>query len=81
MVYFLLRYLEIKYKVFYLKMKGDYNRYLAEFLLDEDYNKALENALNSYKDADKIAKMNLAPTNPIRLGLHLNMSVFFYEIM
>lgn len=62
-------------------MKGDYNRYLAEFLLDDDYNKALEHALNSYKEADKISKMNLAPTNPIRLGLHLNMSVFFYEIM
>ena len=40
-------------KVFYLKMKGDYNRYLAEFLLDDDYNKALDYALNAYKDAEK----------------------------
>ena len=47
-------------------MKGDYNRYLAEFLLDNDYNDALENALNTYKEADKLAKMNLATTNPIR---------------
>ena len=62
-------------------MKGVYNRYFAEFLLDNDYNDALENALNTYKEADKLAKMNLAPTNPIRLGLNLNMSVFYYEIM
>lgn len=62
-------------------MKGDYNRYLAEFLLDDDYQKAHDNALNAYKEADKFARMNLAPTNPIRLGLHLNLSVFYYEIM
>lgn len=62
-------------------MKGDYNRYLAEFLLDEDYNKALDNAQTSYNEAKEIAKSNLTATNPIRLGLHLNMSVFYYEIM
>ncbi|KAK6923337.1 14-3-3 domain, partial [Dillenia turbinata] len=48
-------------KVFYLKMKGDYHRYLAEF-----------------KD---IALADLAPTHPIRLGLALNFSVFYYEIL
>ena len=62
-------------------MRGDYNRYLAEFLLDDDYNKALENALSAYKEADKLSKIDLAPTHPIRLGLYLNMSVFYYEIM
>jgi 14-3-3 protein epsilon len=62
-------------------MRGDYNRYLAEFQLDEDYNKALENAQTAYREADKICQMNLAATNPIRLGLHLNMSVFYYEIL
>ena len=62
-------------KVLYLKMKGDYNRNLAEFLRDNDYNDALENALNTFKDADKLAKMNLTPINPIRLGLNLNTKV------
>lgn len=35
----------------------------------------------AYKEADLRAKENLVSTNPIRLGLHLNMSVFYYEIM
>ncbi len=62
-------------------MKGDYNRYLAEFLLDEDYTKAIDFAKQSYKEAEKISRQHLPPTNPIRLGLHLNMSVYYYEIM
>ena len=35
---------------------------------------------NAYKEAVEIAHEKLHPTNPIRLGLALNYSVFFYEI-
>jgi 14-3-3 protein epsilon len=62
-------------------MKGDYHRYLAEFLLDHEYHDAKDKALSSYKEADSLARANLSPTSPIRLGLHLNLSVFFYEIL
>ena len=56
-------------KVFYLKMKGDYNRYLAEFLIDKEYNEVVEEGEKAYFEADNLAKANLAPTDPIRLGL------------
>ena len=36
-------------------------------------------AIQSYEAASKEAG-NLAPTHPIRLGLALNFSVFYYEI-
>lgn len=38
-------------KVFYLKMKGDYHRYLAEFKTGEERKVAAENTLNAYKSA------------------------------
>jgi 14-3-3 protein epsilon len=69
-------------KVFYLKMKGDYYRYMAEFKSgDERQKKAGEDAMLAYTEATKIAEEELTPTHPIRLGLALNFSVFHYEVM
>ena len=68
-------------KVFYYKMKGDYYRYLAEFQSDPQRKETSDNALDAYKSASGIANSELAPTHPIRLGLALNFSVFYYEIM
>merc|ERR1712168_414881 len=68
-------------KVFYYKMKGDYHRYLAEFATLNDRKEAAENSLVAYKAASDIAMSELPTTHPIRLGLALNFSVFYYEIL
>jgi 14-3-3 protein beta/theta/zeta len=67
-------------KVFYLKMKGDYFRYLAEVANDEDKGRIIGDSSKAYEGAFDIAKTEMAPTHPIRLGLALNFSVFHYEI-
>jgi 14-3-3 protein epsilon len=68
-------------KVFYYKMKGDYHRYLAEFQQADDRKASSTEALQAYNSAQDIAASELPPTHPIRLGLALNFSVFYYEIM
>jgi len=66
--------------VFYLKMKGDYYRYLAEVAHADKKDEVVENANQAYKRAYDISQEHLETTNPIRLGLALNFSVFHYEI-
>jgi len=71
---------DVEVLVFFRKMEGDYNRYGAEITSGdkrEEYKKA---ALKAYEDANNKATEDLPTTNPIRLGLALNFSVFYYEI-
>jgi len=72
--------LPVEAKVFYLKMKADYFRYMSEFYISENFKKSSDNAMRSYQQAVEVAEKGLPPTHPIRLGLALNNSVFFYEI-
>lgn len=54
---------------------------MAEFATGNDRKAAAEHSLVAYKSASDIAMTELPPTHPIRLGLALNFSVFYYEIL
>uniref|UniRef100_A0A3B4BJJ5 14-3-3 domain-containing protein n=1 Tax=Periophthalmus magnuspinnatus TaxID=409849 RepID=A0A3B4BJJ5_9GOBI len=68
-------------KVFYLKMKGDYYRYLSEVASGDDKKVTVGHSQEAYQQAFDISKGEMQPTHPIRLGLALNFSVFYYEIL
>jgi len=65
-------------RVFYLKMTGDYYRYLAEFITASEHH---TKAAAYYEKALLLAEKKLTPTHPIRLGLALNYSVCYYEVL
>merc|ERR1711967_84230 len=65
--------------VFFKKMEGDYNRYGAEITDGDQKESYKKQALAAYQTAQEKAEQ-LPSTNPIRLGLALNFSVFHYEI-
>ena len=56
-------------------------RYLAEVAIGGDKEAVVEDSKKAYQDAFDIAKTSMQPTHPIRLGLALNFSVFYYEIL
>lgn len=68
-------------RAFFLKMIGDYCRYVAESAKDDRLNNTKTQALSSYSEASQIAEKSLNACNSIRLGLALNFSVFHYEVM
>jgi len=65
-------------KAFFVKMVGDYYRYIAENAKGDQLEDVKQKALKAYDEANGIA---LPPCNPIKLGLALNFSVFHYEVM
>ena len=67
-------------KAFFQKMIGDYYRYVAESAQGDQLEQVKAGALKGYDEANKLSK-GLNACNPIRLGLALNFSVFYYEVM
>ena len=65
-------------KAFFVKMVGDYYRYISENAKGSTLDDAKQAALKAYSEANEI---DLPPCNPIKLGLALNFSVFHYEVM
>ncbi|XP_071481220.1 14-3-3-like protein 1 [Diadema antillarum] len=72
---------EYESHVFYLKMKGDYYRYLAEVKQGDSRTAIVDKSKCAYEKAMGESEDKMAPTHPIRLGLALNFSVFYYEIL
>jgi 14-3-3 protein epsilon len=66
---------------FFLKMIGDYYRYIAESAKGDRLEKTKNDALSAYQEAQIISEKSLNACNSIRLGLALNFSVFHYEVM
>ncbi len=70
-------------EAFFGKMKGDYNRYIAEVTTGDERASAVERASRAYERAMAMVmadKTGLASTHPVLLGLGLNYAVFHYEI-
>jgi len=67
-------------KGFYLKMLGDYNRYIGQYAKGSLKKKIIDNCNKYYSEGDKILS-NFPYINPIKLGLLLNTSTFYNEIM
>jgi hypothetical protein len=74
-------------KAFFYKMIEDYYRYVAECAVsylvaapDKLEEEVKNGALENYQSAGDASK-SLNACNPIRLGLALNFSVFYYEVM
>jgi 14-3-3 protein epsilon len=78
--YLLKRAEDTEAKVFYYKMKGDYNRYIAEYAQGDLKQNVSNDAKTAYGEATNAAK-SLPPHHPISLGLALNYSVFYYEVL
>mmetsp|Transcript_25721 Transcript_25721/g.45137 ORF Transcript_25721/g.45137 Transcript_25721/m.45137 type:complete len:245 (+) Transcript_25721:2401-3135(+) len=66
---------------FYMKLQGDYLRYIAEVTSASQRQQAVEKATEAYIKAYDYALKELVANHPIRLGLILNYSVFIYDIL
>ena len=68
-------------RVFFLKLRGDLERYSAEITSGDDHEQWSYKAHSTYREAGDIAMCRLKPSDPVRLSLMLNLSVFYYEIL
>ena len=64
--------------VYFLKMQGDYYRYVAEVSTGDRHEKGVERCLKCYNEGIELAE-ELQPGDPTRLSLQLNFSIFCFE--
>ena len=70
----------IENKIFFLKLKADFNRYMCEISQGELKEKVRGDALLFYQESYSISK-DLYILNITKLGLVLNYIIFLYEVM
>jgi 14-3-3 protein epsilon len=70
---------DVQLQVFFLKLKGDLWRYIAEFSEENESISAGNSAESSYTVAFEVA-VNLPACDPVKMSLHLNAAVFKYDI-
>lgn len=68
-------------KLFYLQLKADIYRYLCEWVEINDESNYTEKATDSYNQAINLCLENFPNRHPTSLRIHLNYSVFLYEIL
>ena len=70
----------IETEVFCRKMQGDYYRYLVEVASGDEKSPVEQKANEAYAAATDAASV-LSSTHPVKLGLAMNYSIFYYEIL
>uniref|UniRef100_A0A8D2IGG6 14-3-3 domain-containing protein n=1 Tax=Varanus komodoensis TaxID=61221 RepID=A0A8D2IGG6_VARKO len=68
-------------QAFYLKMKGDGYRYLAEVALPDTKETLVKSAEKAYGEAQEITQRYMEPTHPLALAVALNYSILHYEVL
>lgn len=76
--------LTVQSKAFFYQQQADFYRYIAEAFPKEDdpiQTEAKSRAIELYTTAQDLSGKDLDVCNPIRLGLALNLSVFYYDVL
>ncbi len=73
---------EAEAKVFYYKLKGDFNKYKTEIQHGAEMReKTVNAALAAYKSGRELARTALSAAHPVRLEANNNLAVFYYEVL
>lgn len=67
--------------IFYLKLKADYYRYLAEISNEDDFPVVLNEAKTNYENAYRLCQDNILPQDALYLSVVLNYTLFLYFIL